>query len=315
MVHGHRIYYRTAIPKEDLRSAAAGRALPEAGPDSETAELFALLARLTIRRWRNYRGRIKRCRKAFSEASVHDLRISLRRLIAMLDLLRAFLAADGLKRIRRRLQKQLARLGRLRDAQIQVQYLDELEPVFPQVRDFRCRLAKQETRLIRKVKRRVKPVKARRVLRYNATRMERLPEEARNANLGLYPVLVFTEIADRAFAKVLACERQIEARDPVTIHRLRVAFKKFRYTVESLQPVLPAITDAKLKELRAFQALLGEVQDFHVLSANLDEFTGAQGRKAKQALLPVRREFQRRLNARIDKFMKARNQITTFWPL
>jgi CHAD domain-containing protein len=45
----------------------------------------------------------------------------------------------------------------------------------------------------------------------------------------------------QALAKVASLGQHCSADDPKTTHRLRFAFKKFRYTAELLQPVLPGV--------------------------------------------------------------------------
>ncbi len=311
-----RVFYRTVdAPPAEKRRVTAPWFLPPEKQAAHLPELSVPLARLAVRRWRNYRRRAKRCRKVFSEASVHQLRISLRRLIAVLDLVRALLPATKLKRIRRRLQKQLSRLSRLRDAQIQMQYLDELEPAYPQVRRFRRELARRETRLIQKARKRIRLVKAGKIIRANAQRLVSRPLEPNSRSVDLRSAAALSEELERTFTKVLDRQRRLQADDPATIHRLRVVFKKFRYAVESLASVLPAIDSQRLKELREFQALLGQVQDFRVLLAGLKESSRRGGHARAKTLPPVRHELERRMKSAISKVMQAREQIATFWPL
>ena len=50
-------------------------------------------------------------------------------------------------------------------------------------------------------------------------------------------------------------------RSPGALHRLRIASKKFRYTLELFRPVYPAGLDARLNELKKLQDFLGDVND------------------------------------------------------
>lgn len=311
-----RVFYRTvdSRPAEKRRVTEPWFPRPEK-QGIQLPGLSVLLSRLTIRRWRSYRRRAKRCRKVFSETSVHQLRISLRRLIAVLNLLRALLPATNLKRIRQSLQKQLSRLSRLRDAQIQMQYLDELEPTYPQVRGFRRELARRETRLIHQARKRIKFVKAGKILRSHARRLISRPLELNSASAGSGSAAVLSQALERTFAKVLDRQRQLQADDPATIHRLRVVFKKFRYAVESLESILPAINSQCLVELQEFQALLGQVQDFRVLRAGLKEFSRRGGHSRVKELVPVQHELERRMKSAISKVMQERERIKAFWPL
>ncbi len=48
-----------------------------------------LLLEAIDQRWEKYREQIKTCRREFSEEAVHDLRVAARRLLALVDLIRA----------------------------------------------------------------------------------------------------------------------------------------------------------------------------------------------------------------------------------
>jgi len=54
--------------------------------------------------WRRYRKRLKRCQERFSEEAVHASRVETRRLLATVELLRAFIPEDDLKKARRALK-------------------------------------------------------------------------------------------------------------------------------------------------------------------------------------------------------------------
>ena len=114
-----------------------------------------------------------------------------------------------------------------------------------------------------------------------------------------------------AYTAVLRRHRAIDRSDTRTIHRTRVAFKKYRYMVESLQPLLPRVGDGQLKAMQGFQARMGEIQDAEVLLASLDKFilkhqTSGPGWNA------LRRELQRRRAAAITRFMASRDELPDF---
>jgi CHAD domain-containing protein len=94
----------------------------------------------------------------------------------------------------------------------------------------------------------------------------RLPERAEALP---FRELHFASLALRRLQEVQKLERQ-RRRNPsgAAVHRLRVAVKRFRYTVESFLPEKHA---AWRKKLRRLQRLLGEVHDLDVLRAKLPE--------------------------------------------
>ena len=97
----------------------------------------------------------------------------------------------------------------------------------------------------------------------------------------------------------------------MTIHRLRVAFKKFRYMVESLQPLLDGISRRRLDQLHDFQTRMGEIQDAEVLRQALNKFETKTGILQGRFLEALRRR-QAKLT---DGFIGVADQLFTFWPL
>ena len=54
---------------------------------------------------------------------------------------------------------------------------------------------------------------------------------------------------------------------PEALHRMRLAFKRYRYAAEVLLPLFPEATEETAKRLHAFQTLLGTIHDCDVLLA------------------------------------------------
>ena len=59
---------------------------------------------------------------------------------------------------------------------------------------------------------------------------------------------------------------------PEALHRMRLAFKKYRYVAEVLLPLFPKATEETSKRLHAFQTLLGTIHDFDVILAEARSF-------------------------------------------
>jgi hypothetical protein len=123
---------------------------------------------------------------------------------------------------------------------------------------------------------------------------------------------IVTEHVSASFARVVALRRRIRPARPLTIHRTRVAFKKFRYLVELLQPLLPGVGLCQLQEMHNYQTLMGEIQDLEVLQAGLEAFAAAEGETV--ALERFQREIQRQHAALISRYMARADQLFEFWP-
>jgi hypothetical protein len=57
--------------------------------------------------------------------------------------------------------------------------------------------------------------------------------------------------------------------DPASLHAFRLASKRFRYTLELFRPLYGPGLDPKIEAVRRIQSVLGDRQDFAVLSARL----------------------------------------------
>lgn len=263
--------------------------------------------------WRRYRKRLKRCQERFSEEAVHASRVETRRLLATVELLRAFIPEDDLKKARRALKHHLDTFDQLRDTQVHLGYVGRLKGSFPLAGAFHAWLCKREARFTRETRRAVKHIKTRRLgRRINAfgTRINRLRKGTSRASAFEAEVRAI----DRAFARVAQSCRRVKAADTATIHRTRIAFKRFRYMMDALSPLLPAVTDQHRSAMRGYQSMMGDIQDVEVLLVALEKFIRSQeidGRSARQ----LRAELQRRRRWLIQVYMNAAGKLRQFWPL
>ena len=99
------------------------------------AERNTLLKPLDIR-WRKFQKEWNRTQKKYSEDSVHGLRISSRRLIAVLETLLEIENDSRIRDCRRRVKKLLDRLSPLRDLHVQRGHVSHMVSRFPQLKSF-----------------------------------------------------------------------------------------------------------------------------------------------------------------------------------
>jgi CHAD domain-containing protein len=115
---------------------------------------------------------------------------------------------------------------------------------------------------------------------------------------------------DEAFHHVALLRAKARAASPATIHAVRVAFKKFRYMAEALGPVLPGCSQAQLRQMQAYQKLMGDIQDLEVLLAALNQII----RKKRLRLAAFRDSLEQRHTAAILRFMESAGKLCAFWP-
>ncbi len=261
--------------------------------------------------WRRYRKRLKRCQRKFSASAVHDSRIETRRLLATLELVAVFIPERKLKKLRRALKEHLDEFDPLRDTQVQLAGVKPLRRAFPAAKQFHRWLRRREVEHTCKARQAVNEVKTRRVGKKIAALKDELRRQRRNAA----PDRAFATAQDAiqtAFARVTRLSRQVNAADPETIHRTRIAFKRFRYMVDALSPLLPAVTDKHRQAMRDYQTTMGDIQDLKVLLSALDEYIESEANaRAAQGL---QAEFVQRRGQLIRVYVNAAPKLASFWP-
>lgn len=261
---------------------------------------------------RRYRKRLKRCEEQFSEAAVHETRVEARRLLATIELLGAFLPERKLQKARDVLKQHLDTSDPLRDTQMQLIYVGRMTRVFPAARAFREWLLKREARLTRKTRKAIKHVKTKRLTR----RLAVFEAEVRHRRKRTTRALVFATMLramDRAFARVARLCRGVAAADTETIHRTRIAFKRFRYMTDALAPLLPTVTNQHRHAMRGYQSMMGDIQDVEVMLRTLNKFL-RRNEMNPAAATRLRNELLRRRQWLIQVYVNAAGKLRQFWP-
>ena len=121
------------------------------------------------------------------------------------------------------------------------------------------------------------------------------------------------QAADAAFKEVVERRNAIDPAEPKTIHRTRVAFKKFRYMVESLSPAVTGFSRGQLRVLARYQRKMGAIQDLEVILACLNEYL--EHHAHAQPLLAAFYRYLRRRRARaLRAFLKSVDDVSGSWP-
>jgi CHAD domain-containing protein len=271
------------------------------------------LARSLKQEWRRYRKELQRCQRKSSAKAIHSFRVETRRLQSTLELLSGFLPERQLEKTQSLLKRHLDIFDDLRDTQVQLSAVCDMRRAFPIARRFQAWLQKREQRFRKKACKNIRKVKTARLRKRIAVCREIMEEQLRGST-SPKTLRVLLQTVGRAFRKTEQARASIDAHDAWTIHRTRVAFKRFRYKVEALAPHLPAITAARVNAMRHYQTLMGEIQDAEVLLRALDKFL-ARKQIETAAARRFRAELWRRRQRLIRTYLNGAAQLLTFWPL
>lgn len=203
-----------------------------------------------------------------SEEAIHDLRVSIRRVLAWIAVREALLGPDrDFRAARSSLKGLMSPLGKLRDAHVK---RDMIRSVLPKGDEpsylYAVLVAGDVRRWEEKVGRLLERKGARRI-------RVPLPRTRTGGDTGHEA----SAEAPRLLAKLGGCvdgyrEGALDPSNPEALHRMRLAFKKYRYAWELLQPLLPRSPRNRAKRLHAFQALLGTIHDCDVILAEAASF-------------------------------------------
>ncbi|NWF63590.1 MAG: CHAD domain-containing protein [Chloroflexi bacterium] len=267
-------------------------------------EARALLIEALDARWKKFRAELKHCREEFSEEAVHDLRVATRRLLAIFDLLRAIIPHNRIQKVRRELKDQLDDLDDLRDTQALLADISEYLHEHPPLKLFQDHLLKEEKQLMRLAR---KLVRAREHTRLNK-RVEKIQTMVQLLNSETLPGQMVA-VADEVFARVMQACLAMDASSPASIHKLRIAFKRFRYTLEVIHPLLPNFPPANFERMQAYQACMGDIQDMEVASQRVTELDDA----SPSDLEAVSAHYASRLRMAILTFLEDKGEALVFW--
>ena len=263
-------------------------------------------------RWRKYRKAFDRCCRKFSEESVHQLRVETRRLLALVELLDTLVKGKALDTLRCVLKNFFDGFAPLRDAQVQLLFVEKYRERFPRVTPFRDALARRESRLIKKLRKRIKRVGQKRTRKLATSLRRGLDAALTEAGFKARGPAILVRHVDAAFSRVVSSYRRIDRTRAETIHRTRIAFKKFRYLMELLQPLLPGVSRRKLAAMHSYQTLMGEIQDLEVLQAALGKYLKKRPAVAR-LLMSFRGEIERKHAALVARYLAQADSLLDFW--
>ena len=271
------------------------------------------LANGLLARWKSYREELRRCQEGCSEDAVHELRVATRRLIAHLVLLSCAVHTPALDKARRVLKRRLVALGDLRDIHVQRKFVSEQVARFPELGLLCKSLERQERRLVKVAAAKVGAWKTRKLEKWlDAVSLE-VAEKSRGARAQDELAAAMLNATADAFAQAIERRLAINLADLRTVHQTRVAFKRFRYMVESISPDLTGLSKRELRTQAYYQRKMGIIQDLEVLQGCVTSYV--QENEGGEALLRSFGRYLRRRRARaLHSFLKTADRLFAFWP-
>jgi CHAD domain-containing protein len=288
--------------------------LSNLGLSPEALVISYQLADAIDEQWGRFRKMARRCRQDFEEEAVHNARVHCRRLIARVSLAAEAMSTSAYEPVLHSLKEFLKPLGALRDVQVQKQALTDELARFPGVAGLWIELGKRELGLARAAGEEVARWDSEAVRKRLRLFQGELTDPAARlaAKIALKDSVV--RALEAAYCKVRERRQAADPNVPASVHRVRIAYKRFRYIVESLPPAVGRPSALQLSAMREYQTLLGEVQDAEVLMGFLSEYTD-QNPLVAPSLASFREAVLDRRRRLVDTFLAKADLFESFWPL
>ena len=193
----------------------------------------------------------------------------------------------------------------LRDTQVILAEISETLRELPQLQEFQDHLQSGEKRLLKSLRKKLKVIDLFDV----SKRIRRLRESLKTDSSDKLVLQTFQAVDD-AFLITKRRRDWVNPAQATSIHRVRIAFKTFRYTVEVAHPLLEDFPAENLKRMHDYQSLMGEIQDVEVIMQSLADFPSRSSSFDQQ---PVRHYYERRHAEATSAFIEDMNQLDNFW--
>ena len=249
---------------------------------------------------------------------VHDMRVSIRRMRSILGLLADYYKSKAVKPYLSEMRRVARALGEVRDLDVMIADMqayaetldDEMREQLQPVRDLldrqRAQARKSLIRLLDKGPYRrfvedfsafvTKPGKS-----AHAVELDEIhPFQVRH----LLPGLIYEHLA-----AVRAYDGAISDADPLTLHALRIEFKRLRYVVSVFTDVLGTSANDFIAELKTIQDHLGRIADMRAAKDRLHDTTDDLNKEEQAGALEALRQYIDHLDEEQDRLIETFGEV------
>lgn len=253
----------------------------------------------------------KNCKKEFTKKHVHDIRIALRRLMALTEIVNPILGVSDkkTKNSLKLIKQKLKMFGPLRDVHISLLYIDEMQKEFPDLEAFFDHLNVLEGSLSKDLSKEFKKMDISNIKEISESLQKKLSKESKSDNL--YDMLLSSATA--SFNNVISLLEDARPEDIASIHSVRIAFKNFRYMIEVIDSINPVGQDFH-DNMKSVQDVLGIIQDLNVVEGLLCDFIEKK-HPAECGILSIEyHELLKRQKSLVDSFLQSSEKIYSLDP-
>jgi len=244
----------------------------------------------------------KKVAQTFQEDDVHDLRVASRRMREALALFSPYLPANKSARIEKQVKKVTKMLGDLRNTDEACHFFSELTPEeiaqsHHEIEELLSGLRGEREQAHKKLKKELSSLNPK-PLRGEFRGVRNRPNIFRSSSVDPFmsiSVYAGGAIMQRAETLNELLPQAVHEADSEAQHELRIAFKRMRYRLEIIAPLLRTGYHELHSELKGYQDVLGKLHDIDVFAEMVqDQLSDGAG---KQELLQVIADRRSRLHS------------------
>ena len=253
---------------------------------------------------------ISKCKEELSEDNVHQFRTKTRRINFMVNVFNKYIKnnIDEINEIKDILKPVFKNFGDLRDLQLQVIYLENLVFTNKKALSYISELKEKETEATKNAQ----------------ESFDKLDQKLLENKLSLFRIELKKLLKNKNSIKKISKKLKIDAKkiyknvnkkvkkleidQSKSFHKLRIKFKKYRYTMEVLKPIY-GFKKKYLKKLKSIQDELGDIQDIQVRIDEMKKFVDEDNEKLKKMI----EQDQELITAKMNEFYNSKSKIKKLW--
>jgi CHAD domain-containing protein len=258
-------------------------------------------------RWMNFSMRLSVAKKDASMENVHHFRVATRRLLVLIDLLNNILPQSKYDKLRKYLRGLRSNFNDLHDTQMVIDSLMIAREKDLEVNAYLKLMEKTENHLHKeavKVISNLIPGHLFNISIQIRTELVAILAEPNFINEQILPKL------DDSYAEIKKISKFVEPENVTTIHALRISYRKFRYMIEILIPILHDYPVEYLALMRTYQDMMGDIQNGEIILNHLNKLAK---KVPKFKRLPVLAFFKTNYEASIATFLQHFVDTPNFW--
>ncbi len=196
--------------------------------------------------------------KSYSQDNIHNFRISIRKLISTISVVNDIIEDENLLNFSKEIKKILKWLNQTRDTDVQIKYFTSLEDKYKSSKSLTKELSEKNSILNKEATKSLNEVDFKSIKNWIKNFKKVIENNLENVNRKN-----IIKSLEKSYVKLVELRKKIDENKPKSIHKVRVAFKKFRYTCELMLDLL-WLSEKEVEEMRAFQKKLWKIQDTEV---------------------------------------------------